>query len=198
MSLFPTHAGLHIGLTPAHMPLPLHLGVKGYLAPQAETSLPLFERPAPPSAAEALPSTSAASTLGEHLDLSRAFSHPALAHHLGTEPTALSFFPLDDSAVNSTLEAARIRHTDAATNAWEATLKRLGQIEAPASNVDEQAKIDDALAGLDGLLARLDTSEGDEHVSLDSVRRKRKKKINKHKYKKRRKATRALRKKLGK
>ncbi|WWC85225.1 uncharacterized protein L201_000084 [Kwoniella dendrophila CBS 6074] len=39
---------------------------------------------------------------------------------------------------------------------------------------------------------------GEQGIFLDSVKRKRKKKISKHKYKKRRKATRALRKRLGK
>ena len=39
---------------------------------------------------------------------------------------------------------------------------------------------------------------GEDVIEMDSVKRKRKKKISKHKYKKRRKATRAERKKLGK
>lgn len=203
VSLYPSHAGLHLSLTPSHMPLPLNLGVKGYLAPAEAGSLTsLFEGPSKPAPSKALPAVTASSTLGEHISLSRAFAHPALAHHLGSEAShgSLTFLPLDDSAVNSTLEAARMRHTDAATNAWEATLSRLGQdkLLAPVDNTAEQSKIDDALASLDGLLARLDASASDEHVSLDSVKRKRKKKINKHKYKKRRKATRALRKRLGK
>jgi len=47
-------------------------------------------------------------------------------------------------------------------------------------------------------LARRSLGEHEEMVEMDSVKRKRKKKISKHKYKKRRKATRAERKKLGK
>lgn len=48
------------------------------------------------------------------------------------------------------------------------------------------------------MVTRREVEVDDEDVALDSVKRKRKKKISKHKYKKRRKATRSERKKLGK
>lgn len=208
VTLYPLQAGLHMGLTPAHMPLPLALGTKGYTSPKpsAAASAPLFERPAPPSplsALDALPSGTTA--LGEHLRVSRAFAHPALSHHLASSSSA-SFLDIHaDSHVTSSLDSAAAKHARAAEDAWDAALTRLGHREVVDATAEgaAQAKLDDALAGLNGLLARLDrialeAGEAEEGVSLDSVKRKRKKKMNKHKYKKRRKATRALRKRLGK
>jgi hypothetical protein len=92
---------------------------------------------------------------------------------------------------------------------------------ASAASVGEdaqKAKMDDVLQGVEALLGRLSITEqgrsvgasagpmsgetdmglGEDVIEMDSVKRKRKKKISKHKYKKRRKATRAQRKRLGK
>lgn len=208
IALYPLQAGLHMGLTPAHMPLPLALGTKGYTSPLSSSSAPLFQRPAPRSALSALDALpSGSSALGEHLRVSRAFSHPALSHHLASDAAPLSIFDVHgDAHVTATLDSAAGKHARAAEDSWEATLARLGHRAAPPSSgqtAAAKAKLDDALAGLNGLLARLETTDiedvvVDHVVSMDSVKRKRKKKMNKHKYKKRRKETRALRKRLGK
>ncbi|WRT66879.1 uncharacterized protein IL334_003842 [Kwoniella shivajii] len=110
-------------------------------------------------------------------------------------------------------------------NQWQTVLSKL---EGKPSNTEnltelqEQQKamekddnLHDVVIGLNDVLARLGLSSSrgrktglmhaqvedlisEEGVHMDSVKRKRKKKISKHKYKKRRKSTRALRKKLGK
>ncbi|KAL1407414.1 hypothetical protein Q8F55_006847 [Vanrija albida] len=205
VTLYPFQAGLHLGFTPAHMPLPVHAGTASYLQPGRGSTAPLFELPAAPSAADALESAPASngSGLGDHLRLTRAFAHPAMSHHLGKEaaPSAVVLDVDNDAQLSAALDAAASRHAEAAESVWDAALARLGGrvAEAPAvPSAAEQANLDDALKGLNGLLARLDVSAVDEVVSLDSVRRKRKKKMNKHKYQKRRKATKAERKRLGK
>ncbi|CAK9781054.1 hypothetical protein CC85DRAFT_282585 [Cutaneotrichosporon oleaginosum] len=199
ITLYPLQAGLHLGLTPAHMPLPLPLGIKGYTSPSSRSPEALFEKPAPPSALSALEAMEAptSSTVGEHLRVSRAFAHPSLRHHLAAPGgPSLSALGLDEH-VTSSLDAAATKHARAAEDVWQAALARLG--ERPPAPVEAAAdpKLADALAGLNGLLARLESAE-DIVVEMDSVKRKRKKKMNKHKYKKRRKATRAIRKRLGK
>jgi hypothetical protein len=176
------------------MPLPLPLGIKGYTSVSSRPASNLFEKPAPPSPLPAL-AGDAASVVGEHLRVSRAFAHPALQHHLAAPSSSLSVLGFDEH-VTSALDAAAGRHARAAEDAWDAALKRLGHA-APAPAEDPQ--LADALAGLNGLLARLEASGADDIVvEMDSVKRKRKKKMNKHKYKKRRKETRAIRKRLGK
>jgi hypothetical protein len=176
------------------MPLPVHIGTKGYLSPEAAQADELFSRPAAPSLLEGV-QLSAASPIAEHLGLTQAFAHPALAHHLGRNAAALSTVDVDaDMRVESLLSAAAAKHADAASDAWAAALERLGaKATEPTVSAAEQASIDDAIAGLNGLLARLETADvEDEFVRMDSVRRKRKKKMNKHKYKKRRKVSRHL------
>ncbi|TXT09170.1 hypothetical protein VHUM_02644 [Vanrija humicola] len=204
VTLYPFQAGLHLGFTPAHMPLPVHAGTASYLQP-GRGATAFFERPAAPSAADALASAPASngSSLGDHLRLTRAFAHPAMMHHLGKEaaPSAAVLDVDNDAQLTATLDAAASRHAEAAGSVWDAALARLGgRVAEPATpTAAEQASLDDALKGLNGLLARLDVSAvADEVVSLDSVKRKRKKKMNKHKYQKRRKASRAERKRLGK
>ncbi|WOO78460.1 Mitochondrial mRNA-processing protein cox24 [Vanrija pseudolonga] len=204
VTLFPFQAGLHLGFTPAHMPLPVHAGTASYLQP-GRGATASFERPAAPSALDALASAPASngSSLGDHLRLTRAFAHPAMSHHLGQQAAAPSVAVLDvdhDTQVTAALDAAASRHAEAAGSVWDAALARLGgRVAEPAApSAAEQASLDDALKGLNGLLARLDVTAIDEVVSLDSVKRKRKKKMNKHKYQKRRKASRAERKRLGK
>ncbi|BEJ16274.1 hypothetical protein CspHIS471_0508790 [Cutaneotrichosporon sp. HIS471] len=197
IALFPLQAGLHLGLTPAHMPLPLPLGTAGYTSPSNREEA-LFEKPAPPSVLSALEGSSAMTCVGEHLRVSRAFAHPALRHHLSqSQKGSLSISGLGFDDVTSTIDAAAGKHSRVAEEAWDAALARLGQRPAP---VEADPKLADALAGLNSLLARLEASSGasDIVVEMDSVKRKRKKKMNKHKYKKRRKETRAIRKRLGK
>ncbi|BEI85423.1 hypothetical protein CcaverHIS002_0508240 [Cutaneotrichosporon cavernicola] len=198
ITLFPLQAGLHLGLTPAHMPFPLPLGTAGYTSPSNREEA-LFEKPAPPSVSSALEGSSAMTGVGEHLRVSRAFAHPALRHHLPQSVSggSLSISGLGFDDVTSTIDAAAGKHARVAEEAWDATLARLGQ--RPAL-VEADPKIADALAGLNNLLARLEASSdaSDIVVEMDSVKRKRKKKMNKHKYKKRRKETRAIRKRLGK
>ncbi|KAG8746908.1 hypothetical protein FRC10_003079 [Ceratobasidium sp. 414] len=63
---------------------------------------------------------------------------------------------------------------------WKAALEKLG-VGANAADVQEEARV-----------------EGDLAVLMDSVKRKRRKKITKHKYKKRRKLQRSERRRLGK
>ncbi|GMK55475.1 hypothetical protein CspeluHIS016_0205310 [Cutaneotrichosporon spelunceum] len=122
------------------------------------------------------------------------FEPAPLRPHVASAPAQAGTFD-----VASALDAAAGRHATAAQGAWDAALARMGApAPAPvqASASADATQLADALAALDGLLARLDTA--DTPVHMDSVKRKRKKKMNKHKYKKRRKATRAIRKRLGK
>lgn len=64
---------------------------------------------------------------------------------------------------------------------WKAALQKLGVEANSAADVEEEARVG-----------------GDLAVLLDSVKRKRRKKITKHKYKKRRKLQRSERRRLGK
>lgn len=192
VNLYPAQAALHLGFTPRHMPLPVHIGTQGYMS--ADAAVPgLWERPAAPSPLEAMPAVDElASSLGEHLRVTKAFAHPALAHHLGPRPTtSLRALDVDaDTRLSTLLDEARAVHVDAASAIWDQSLKRMGAANVePTRSAAEQASIDDAVASLEGLLARLEPSVADEVVEMDSVRRKRKKRMNKHKYKKRRKVS---------
>lgn len=208
--LYPFQAGLHMGLN-GHMPLPVPLGVSHYANKLPESAL--FEAPKPENPLAEL--SSSGSSVGDHLAVTSALAHPALSSNLGS--FAPRSFVLDvnaDAHVASDIEAAANAIKAKADLEWETIMFNLG---ASARRVAEVEKVDevamkDALAGLDGLLARMSvgTEENFFDVSLDSVKRKRKKKMSKHKYKKRRKvsfyitieltsqATRAERKRLGK
>jgi hypothetical protein len=197
VTLYPFQAGLHISLTPRHMPLPVHLGTKPYLEPKSGSEAratgtdTLFQRPATPSPLEGV-ELSGPSPLGQHLSLTKALSHPSLAHHLGRPVPKSSLRALDvdsDLRVEEILDTAATAHAEAAEDAWNAVLSKLGiQLAETTICATEQANIDSAIADLNGLLARLESTDGDA-VHMDSVQRKRKKKMNKHKFKKRRKVS---------
>jgi len=196
ITLYPFHAGLHLSFTPPHMPLPLNLGHRGYFSKEEEHQSPLFQRSSAPSPLAGLDLAKTPSSFSEHMKLTEALSHPSLTHHLGSgRPTSfLRTINVDaDNRLEAILESAATAHADAAEDAWNAALQRLGAKPSQAEtaiSAAEQASIDDAIAGLNGLLARLEATEvEDEFVNMDSVKRKRKKKMNKHKYKKRRKVS---------
>jgi hypothetical protein len=122
----------------------------------------------------------------------------------------------DEAFLPRTLAEAGVRNRLAGEWAWQETLAHLSGSSstrlpggaASIAEVSQQAaqgreEVEAAVADLAGLLERLDTPArgrkrlsvatrsgmgmGEEVVRMDSVKRKRKKKISKHKYKKRRK-----------
>ncbi|EJT47012.1 hypothetical protein A1Q1_04255 [Trichosporon asahii var. asahii CBS 2479] len=195
--LYPFQAGLHMGLN-GHMPLPVPLGVSHYAKKLPEA--PLFEAPKLGNPLAELPKTS--SMVGDHLAVTSALAHPALSSNLGSfAPRSFVVDVNADAHVASDLEKAAEAVKTQADFEWELIMSNLGAGSRRVAEVEkvDEAAMKDALAGLDGLLARMSVeTEQDFEVSMDSVRRKRQKKMSKHKHKKRRKANRAERKRLRK
>lgn len=257
---------LHLGLTPAHLPLPIPLGTEQYFSQQGErySPVPIPSQwsnaqlgPFDPSIqdqtilhgdidamvkANGSAVDSFQTSLSDHLHVMFALARPGRMQHLATHVDA-GFFdansPTLSSRLNSAVNEAGAKNSLAAEKEWNDVLARLGegaQMNADAAAVAgsveaevlkvaqaERGAVDSAVSDLNALLGELeleetraiaggrkragtgrmmcvvDGDEGEEEwIRMDSTRRKRKKKINKHKFKKRRKAQRALRKKLGK
>ncbi|PWZ01905.1 hypothetical protein BCV70DRAFT_156738 [Testicularia cyperi] len=93
---------------------------------------------------------------------------------------------------NLLLSHAMVQQTLPLALKWD---KLVAQMDAAALNDPTKAS---ATIDLSQLNANLHTTSDGEHVSLDSVRRKRRKKIRKHKYKKLRKSQRAERQRMKK
>jgi len=245
----PTDA-LHLGLTPAHMPLPIPLGTEQYFSQRGERYNPV---PVPTqwSDPELGPFDASISDqtilngdldamvkangssfdsfhtgLSDHLHVMFTLARPARTHHLGTKVSP-EFFdansPTLASRLNSAVNEAGQKNALAAEKEWEAVLAKLGQAgraeqahEGKAAAVQvsqaERGAVDAAVSDLNELLGELaldesravaggrkksgsarmmcvvDGDNGEEQwIRMDSTRRKRKKKINKHKFKKRRK-----------
>ncbi|KAL7422111.1 hypothetical protein Q5752_002754 [Cryptotrichosporon argae] len=194
---YPVPLALHLAFSPAHLPLPLSLGTRPYTGPFDHAQLPpLFQRAAAPAPEFA---AAGASVAAEHSAVLSALSHPALTHHLGAPSPFAAPAALDALAEAETFDpSARLTRLLADAQAkWSvgpSAADAAPTPAAPATAAETQAELDAAVGALEAVMARL----GDAHIEMDSVKRKRKKKINKHKYKKRRKATRAERKRLGK
>lgn len=186
--LYPFQAGLHMGLN-GHMPLPVPLGVSHYAKKLPES--PLFEAPKLGNPLAKLPSTG--SSVGDHLAVVSALAHPALNSNLGSfAPRSFLVDVNADAHVASDLEKAAGAVKAKADFEWEMVMANLGASSRRVTEVEkvDEAAMKDALAGLDGLLARMSVgSEENMEVQLDSVRRKRQKKMSKHKHKKRRKVS---------
>ncbi|KAK8870018.1 hypothetical protein IAR55_000588 [Kwoniella newhampshirensis] len=106
------------------------------------------------------------------------------------------FSPKPSSAsTTTTTTAAKEAESDAelseVVNSLNAMLSNLGMSSARGRRAN-------VVRSLNSQMMEEDLGLGEETMQMDSTKRKRKKKISKHKYKKRRKATRALRKRLGK
>ncbi|KAL0240196.1 hypothetical protein I308_106744 [Cryptococcus tetragattii IND107] len=203
--LYPEQFKLHHAFThPAH-PLPLHLGTKIYtsptLPPQAnEAGDDLFA----PQSGMKLPSSEGMSALTEHLRV--VSSQPVLVdaemeHQLFGTPE------MESSSITALLENKSASLKTRNEHEWQDVLAMMeGKAQGKTVAADgekenvqvgsKDADLNQVVGELAGVLARLEMDG--EDVSMDSVKRKRRKKISKHKHKKRRKATRALRKKLGK
>ena len=152
----------------------------------------------------------APSAMRDHLKVTSAFSHPALWTSLyGPERQGwrgARFSNEEDGEVflARAMGEAGVRSRLGGEKEWNDVLARLGDgssktevaeilegsrpVSAFLQPVSGQAQADvqGAVDGLQALLGRLDVVENDE-VRMDSVKRKRKKKISKHKYRKRRK-----------
>ena len=241
---------LHLGLTPAHMPLPIPLGTEQYFSQRGERYNPV-PTPGQWSNAELGPfDTSIAdqtilhgdldamvkangssfdsfhTTLSDHLHVMFTLARPARTQYLGTQVSP-EFFdansPTLASRLNSAVNEAGTKNALAAEKEWEAVLAKLGQAgraqegKAAAAQVSqaERGAVDAAVSDLNDLLGEMaldesramaggrkkagsarmmcvvDGEDGEEQwIRMDSTRRKRKKKINKHKFKKRRKVSR--------
>lgn len=240
---------LHMGLTPAHMPLPIPLGTEHYFGERGSLVNPV------PSPSEwhssslgpfdpSIRSTNTLhgdvkamvkansevfdghrSALNDHLHVMYALARPGRSHHLaeGKEYNA-EFFDSDlpslTSTLNTAVNEAGARNALAAETEWnEIFAKFSGTSSSPAQpeseqltvSEEEKSAVNDAVSDLNVLLQGLAVEESallagrtkkgskmiavvgedgsEEWIRMDSTRRKRKKKINKHKFKKRRKVS---------
>ncbi|WVQ78176.1 hypothetical protein IAT38_000259 [Cryptococcus sp. DSM 104549] len=222
--LYPEQFKLHATFTKPGMPLPLHLGTKGYTTPSEGTREgkkgmsweELFS--AAPQADAASPSVAEAPTpLGEHLStlsmLSPELTLSQQAESLGFSESLFGTPELEMATIPAVLEgkAAELRRENEIE--WGAVVEKMegalraGAVEeaSEAKNAEmKDAEMKEVVGELADVLARLGMGVGagesaaDGVVEMDSTKRKRRKKVTKHKYKKKRKANRALRKRLGK
>ncbi|AAW41458.1 hypothetical protein CNB00240 [Cryptococcus deneoformans JEC21] len=204
--LYPEQFKLYHAFThPAH-PLPLHLGTKIYTSPTF-TSRPdgtgddLFAEPVmktPSSTVEG----EGVNALTEHLRV--VSSQPILLNNAEMEHQLFGTPEMEFSSISALLENKSASLKARNEQEWRevlAMMEHKGEsLAVEKDNVQaggsKDADLNQVVSELAGVLARLETDE--KNVSMDSVKRKRRKKISKHKHKKRRKATRALRKRLGK
>lgn len=170
----------------------------------------------------------AQTAMTEHMAIISALSHPSHLSALPTGFEALSAsaatmgMPDVEEHLARTLAEAETKNQILAERDFTKAMDMLEgavaaqedvnvQAKAEGAEVEDvqgqaQAQMQDVLQGVEALLGRLNVSAkemdvadmGEDVIEMDSVKRKRKKKISKHKYKKRRKATRAQRKRLGK
>lgn len=193
--LYPEQFKLHHAFThPAH-PLPLHLGTKIYTSPTlpsqaSEAGDDLF---APQSVMKA-PSSEGMSALTEHLRV--VSSQPVLSdaemeHQLFGTPE------MEFSSITALLENKSASLKTRNEHEWQDVLammegKAHGKVGTAGEKENVQmgskdADLNQVVGELAGVLARLEMDG--EDVSMDSVKRKRRKKISKHKHKKRRKVS---------
>ena len=98
----------------------------------------------------------------------------------------------DEDSLARLLGRAGVSYRLSASTEWERTLTRLGERKLPAeSREDVQSAVEDLHVAL-GRMGIAEAHRGEEDsqgMRLDSVKRKRRKKMSKHKYKKRRKVS---------
>lgn len=92
----------------------------------------------------------------------------------------------EDAAMENASEIV-VKSELASSSSAITPLRQSGQA-VKANATQNKGSVDEAVAGLNDLLAKLDMEDKDV-VQMDSVKRKRKKKISKHKYQKRRKVS---------
>ncbi|WVQ70374.1 uncharacterized protein L199_008601 [Kwoniella botswanensis] len=222
--LYPEQFKLHYTFTPSHHPLPLNMGTAIYTHPRNPISTKggeledIFSKPSGPDPTKSLRRTTK-SGLGDHHRVLSNLSHPELLHHLGglVDPwaahqiqpgsglglEAILSSKLNELKESSKKEQEQLERIFGASEAKDSS-RGVVQSKGEAEVNTKDANLDEVVGGLNDVLAKMGLSGStkeiaeEDGVMLDSVKRKRKKKISKHKYKKRRKATRALRKRLGK
>lgn len=151
-----------------------------------------------------LPSSEGMSALTEHL---RVVSSQPLLVDAEMEHQLFGTPEMEFSSITALLENKSASLKTRNEHEWQDVLAMMeGKAQGKTVAADgekenvqvgsKDADLNQVVGELAGVLARLEMDG--EDVSMDSVKRKRRKKISKHKHKKRRKATRALRKKLGK
>jgi len=202
--LNPAQTAMHMAFNPPHMPLPLYLGTDRYARPPpasppnlSPSSIFAIPSPAPPKFEEEIPddvvfaNPPPPSAFRDHLDVIFALSSSDHSHHLGGHVDTSQF-------LSSFADPRPIEETP-----WDMALRKLHEpIAQGFSSVppiaETKADLQGAVAGLELLLDRLKISgprkgrkpNGEmvqlvgadreiEWVSLDSTRRKRKKKMNK-------------------
>ncbi|WWD01696.1 hypothetical protein V866_008642 [Kwoniella sp. B9012] len=222
--LYPEQFKLHYTFTPSHHPLPLNMGTAIYTHPRNSISTKsdeledIFSKPSGPDPTKSLRRTTK-SGLGDHHRVLSNLSHPELLHHLGglVDPWAAHQIQSDSGLGLEAILSSKLNELKESSKKEQEQLERIfsgsetkdssrgviqskGEVEVNTKD----ANLDEVVGGLNDVLAKMGLSGSTKEtvqeggVMLDSVKRKRKKKISKHKYKKRRKATRALRKRLGK
>ncbi|WVO17016.1 hypothetical protein L204_104703 [Cryptococcus depauperatus] len=186
--IYPEQFKLHNAFTHPSHPLPLYLGTKIYTQPPASSSSEQDIFTAPTSKLRKIKD---GGTLAEHLTVA-GFVSAEFASETDLEVSEMEFPSVTTLFEN---RAASLKASN--SEEWENTLAILeGKRNEKIELIEKKdANLEEVVADLSQVLAQMDMNE---EIGMDSVRRKRRKKISKHKHKKRRKATRALRKKLGK
>lgn len=166
--------------------------------------------PAPSTSSSMSSSSLPPSAMTDHLTVISSLAHPSLTHHLGPFSPFSSEASLRAMALEPELHLSRVlAHASvssrlSAEKSWESVLDHLSGSAASQAAVEAQtAGVDAAVDGLNALLGQIEIKAKGERrrarwaarviakregrVQMDSVKRKRQKKISKHKYKKRRK-----------
>ncbi|KAK4687283.1 hypothetical protein P7C73_g2832, partial [Tremellales sp. Uapishka_1] len=227
LAFTPSHFPLPVGLGPAAFTSPKSSQTHDELftLPPPPSPASIFENtktatmsPSTGYDQPPLPSSSRGSVISDHLHLMSCFSRPSLSHHLGDEAPVSSRNALlsefdGDTFLTRSLASASVKTRLGMENDWETVLSKLSSSSLPKfgkqvelKDAESKIDVDNAVMDLNAMLSKMEmTGRGrkkrtlDEGwVNMDSVKRKRQKKMSKHKYKKRRKATRAQRKRLGK
>ncbi|ODN99306.1 hypothetical protein I350_07472 [Cryptococcus amylolentus CBS 6273] len=197
--LYPEQFKLHTAFTHPAYPLPLFNGTRGYTQPspeEGENGGDIFRKPV------AKAPKMGGGAMADHLNVvnslpmaSGQFAHGQVFGTPEMDGASITAF-----LENRAKDLARVNESE-----WNKVMAMMdGKLLSAQAEEQEKKKevvkdisLDDVVGELEGMLAEMQVSQGDE-VHMDSVKRKRRKKISKHKHKKRRKATRALRKRLGK
>lgn len=193
--LYPEQFKLHHAFThPAH-PLPLHLGTKIYTSPTF-ASRPdgagddLFAEPVmkiPSSTVEG----EGVNALTEHLRV--VSSQPILLNNAEMEHQLFGTPEMEFSSISALLENKSASLKARNEQEWQEVLammeRKSESLAVEKENVQaggsKDADLNQVVGELASVLARLEMDE--KNVNMDSVKRKRRKKISKHKHKKRRK-----------
>ncbi|WVQ71377.1 hypothetical protein IAR50_000907 [Cryptococcus sp. DSM 104548] len=192
--LYPEQFKLHTTFTHPSHPLPLYNGTRGYTQPQDKESgeRDIFAKPL------AKAPRMGGGAMAEHLNVVNSLP---VAPGQYAHGEVFGNPQMDGGSITAFLESrskdlARVNESE-----WNKVMAMMDGKLLSEQKVEKVEKkdisLDEVVGDLEGILAKMEMGEADQ-VNMDSVKRKRRKKISKHKHKKRRKATRALRKRLGK